>query len=129
MLENTQDNLFEFWSKDQNEASRMPRLLLSDSPVTVDGQGCTEIILFTEDAKREEVDFTVFPNPTTNDIHIKYHSIPTECLIEIFSITGQRCMQQFIEPLGDTIRVNVDLLSPGIYFISLNGHMRRFVIN
>jgi hypothetical protein len=58
------------------------------------------------------VDFTLYPNPTVNELHLKTTNIPKS--LTIIDLTGK---QHTISSYSDTI--DVSILTPGTYFIQL----------
>jgi len=58
------------------------------------------------------VDFTLYPNPTVNELHLKTTNIPKS--LTIIDLTGK---QHTISSYSDNI--DVSILTPGTYFIQL----------
>ena len=58
------------------------------------------------------VDFTLYPNPTLNELHLKTTNIPKS--LTIIDLTGK---QHTISSYSDNI--DVSILTPGTYFIQL----------
>ncbi len=71
--------------------------------------------------------FNLFPNPTSNYIIIDSDIVINE-VVEIFNLAGQRVLQTKIINFSNK-RIDVTLLSKGMYLIKINNKILRFIKN
>jgi len=72
-------------------------------------------------ALQEESTFTLFPNPTNQEINITFTKGVTNPIIQIFTNMGQQIGQFRYEGLQEFLRIDTGNLSPGIYHIRVLG--------
>ncbi len=72
--------------------------------------------------------FEIYPNPTSNNLQIKFNNANKNTSLQIFDVFGNKMIDQQIS--NESISVNTSSLAPGNYFIRLNGERmicKRFV--
>ena len=62
----------------------------------------------------------LFPNPTQNEISIDTHSLTFIKSINIYNNVGQLVFTQIIDNKEDIVKLDVSLLSSGIYFMVID---------
>ncbi|MDA0777438.1 MAG: T9SS type A sorting domain-containing protein [Bacteroidetes bacterium] len=122
-LQEQDDTLvFEDWDSSDGDAGvRTISVELGSKPAEISANS-TETLLdnvlssltdrFTPLKNEYLVDFTLYPNPTVNELHLKTTNIPKS--LTIIDLTGK---QHTISSYSDTI--DVSILTPGTYFIQL----------
>jgi len=122
-LQKQDDTLvFEDWDSSDGDAGvRTISVELGSKPAEISANS-TETLLdnvlssltdrFTPLKNEYLVDFTLYPNPTVNELHLKTTNIPKS--LTIIDLTGK---QHTISSYSDTI--DVSILTPGTYFIQL----------
>ena len=134
-LQEQDDTLvFEDWDSSDGDAGvRTISVELGSKPAEISANS-TETLLdnvlssltdrFTPLKNEYLVDFTLYPNPTVNELHLKTTNIPKS--LTIIDLTGK---QHTISSYSDTI--DVSILTPGTYFIQLIYHdhieSRKFI--
>ena len=93
----------------------------------------TKIILLDKSTGLNEVnaktDFTIFPNPSHDNITILLEGIQLKPSyeIQIFNVVGKLILSKNILS-NETISIDIEMLSKGIYFIKLdNGNVKKWV--
>jgi hypothetical protein len=146
------DNGSAYLSGTQLDGSGHLRVTVSDNKITVDYVRAILPKHETSDKKNRDVVFTyfinksagfntvdnefnwsVFPNPTTNDINIMLnHFSETELIIELFNIQGQILNRINLMNIDNNMPLNLKMtdnygnqLHSGIYFIRLLGKNRN----
>ena len=122
-LQEQDDTLvFEDWDSSDGDAGvRTISVELGSKPAEISANS-TETLLdnvlssltdrFTPLKNEYLVDFTLYPNPTVNELHLKTTNIPKS--LTIIDLTGK---QHTISSYSDTI--DVSILTQGTYFIQL----------
>ena len=80
--------------------------------------------------KFEEPSFTLYPNPTKGEIHIKFNDIqarPEE--IRITDLTGRTLKEIIVDPNVNEVVYTLSGLPEGMYLINLGGETKKLVIN
>jgi len=81
--------------------------------------------------ENETSTFSVYPNPTTGELHIGYAMCDNEmCDIEIYDVMGRRVATVNTHPCADTEHsrsINVEFLPTGMYFIKIGEKTAKFV--
>jgi len=82
----------------------------------------TSLISRLKDITQENILFTIFPNPSSDFIEIKFSAKEIESAVDqvqIYNVIGQQVMKlsDFVEILP---RMDISSLSPGIYTIRLS---------
>lgn len=72
--------------------------------------------------EREELFWTIYPNPATENIYLKLFSPRFRETIEIYNIYGNLMKSLIIN--ASTININIADLPNGVYFVRLRGNMR-----
>jgi cytochrome c peroxidase len=70
----------------------------------------------------KELDFTIYPNPTINNLNINYPDYFTNTQVQIFSTGGRLVMSQIISS-----SLNVSNLKKGVYFIKIGDVVKKFI--
>jgi hypothetical protein len=77
-------------------------------------------------AESDELAFTIYPNPSENNITIKSANDPI-ALVEIYNVLGQRVLNlNFSERLSENI--NISSLNSGLYLVKINANTTRRLI-
>ncbi|MFK7907216.1 MAG: T9SS type A sorting domain-containing protein, partial [Chitinophagales bacterium] len=86
-----------------------------------------ETILLDKE-KNNEGKMTVFPNPASNELMVKYEAAEnTKVSVELYSLEGKKVGTQSIEALKgeNTIRLNTSQLPTGMYLLKVNESNRH----
>jgi hypothetical protein len=62
-------------------------------------------------------EITIFPNPAENYCIIKNYSLSNSDMIQIFDIYGRRTEAKCNKISGESIQIELDALSAGIYYL------------
>ena len=78
----------------------------------------------------DDNEFSVYPNPAGNFIHISYSGYSSNLNVRVFNLTGQQMLEQRFS--GNDLSFDISSLSPGVYLISLENEtdgkrIKRFV--
>jgi hypothetical protein len=78
-------------------------------------------------ASEVEKELVIYPNPTSELLHVEQHVAPTVCY-QIESLHGQLLLEQISHSSQDTI--SVERLKPGIYFLRLKDQniVQQFIV-
>jgi choice-of-anchor B domain-containing protein len=77
-------------------------------------------------AESDELAFSIYPNPSENNITIKSANDPI-ALVEIYNVLGQRVLNlNFSERLSENI--NISSLNSGLYLVKINANTTRRLI-
>lgn len=73
----------------------------------------------------------LYPNPTTKDLNLTFTTKTPIESVSVYSINGQLIMVEMIEPtIGENkVSLNVESLSPGVYFTKVGIKTFKFVKN
>jgi len=100
-------------------------ILYNDSEPVVNPDDTTEIPIIDTISTTVEndniINTTIFPNPTTDKLNIKFSAMAEDINIEIFSETGQKMFDQKFNFVEDVI-INVDNFNSGLYFIKIRNN-------
>jgi hypothetical protein len=94
-----------------------------------DVNGCTfsdsSVIEVVDPNSIEEMDasWSIYPNPTEGTLLIRGIQQPQK--LEIFDVSGRKLME--VDSYNDGDPINVTSLSTGIYQVSIEGKMQRFI--
>lgn len=72
--------------------------------------------------------FTLFPNPATSNITIQFQNEIQDDLVTIYSISGQKVLQEKIMAENNQFHVNTSNLQSGIYFVEIGNARMKFVV-
>ena len=80
------------------------------------------------------IELTIFPNPTSEMLHVKWENIDTQnSVLSILDNTGRIIRHLDISPLQQAFTINIQDLSPGMYQLQLStAHFeinRKFVVS
>ena len=84
-----------------------------------------------KDLSKENVNFTIMPNPTSDFISVAYdfsHLNQPNISVELKNIQGKTVLREQLINLKGTIIIHVSSLSQGIYFVKINNRMKKVVI-
>jgi len=77
--------------------------------------------------KKDNSDFSIYPNPAHNSIVIMNNKLQTtNKKIEILDITG-KVVRQFFKHDTQNLRFDVSTLNNGIYFIKIGSHIQKLI--
>ncbi len=77
-------------------------------------------------SESEELQFSIYPNPSENNITIKSTNDPIS-IVEIYNVLGQRVLNlNFSERLSENI--NISSLNSGLYLVKINANTTRRLI-
>ena len=122
-LQEQDDTLvFEDWDSSDGDAgvstisvelgSKLAEISANSTETLLDNMLSSLTDRFTPLKNEYLVDFTLYPNPTVNELHLKTTNIPKS--LTIIDLTGK---QHTISSYSDNI--DVSILTPGTYFIQL----------
>lgn len=91
-----------------------------------------EATFHIESFKQDQA-FTIFPNPVKDKLYIDFKEIPMSSLkIDIFNTMGARIGNFSYGSSENTITINVDGLTPGLYFLRIkhgnSKHTAKFIV-
>ena len=72
--------------------------------------------------------FNIYPNPATNEILVNATSTLNEILVEIYDLKGLKLFSSNENP-SNTIKINLNGLDAGMYFLLVNNKAMKFVKN
>jgi hypothetical protein len=75
----------------------------------------------TSIANASSENVSIYPNPVTSQLNIRFNETSNYKNISLFDFTGKLVLQQNIENVSGNAIVNVEMLKSGIYFIRLTG--------
>jgi len=81
--------------------------------------------LSTEEVKRSLNDFQMYPNPTTQGIHIRLNSNDRNAWVKIFNVLGEEVATRRIS--SAETHMNIERLKPGIYHVSIETDTQKMV--
>ena len=82
--------------------------------------------LATENVGKPSFEFSVFPNPASEEINVKGKDLAKISKVEIFDITGKLVLE-IDKPFVLKNNINISKLSPGIYIIKLGDFSEKFI--
>ncbi len=86
---------------------------------------------FTSVEQLEELEATLYPNPTSGSFFIRFHE-PSTSIIEVYSVDGKLLSRQSFNS-GSSIQVDVSNLKSGLYLVSISTESsattKRLIIN
>ncbi|MEP7169045.1 MAG: T9SS type A sorting domain-containing protein [Bacteroidota bacterium] len=74
-----------------------------------------------------QLPFSIYPNPATQTITLKWNKEQKEKQITINDLFGREVFKSNIYNLTSTIEINISFLSPGIYFLKAGNEVKKFV--
>ena len=81
-------------------------------------------IQFMNHIEINALDFSIYPNPASNEIKIKLPTAAKDATLNIFSNTGQLAISEKLSALEKTI--DISSLGTGVYFIRINHEKSSF---
>jgi hypothetical protein len=127
------------WSEPFGNVTVAENLVAGNYSVEVtDSNGCQEFLEFVIDLMTNTIEYQpysflmVYPNPTSGKIFLTGLGIIDIKEITIFDVEGKQLTDWCIEPGGSEVRIDLGLLSPGLYqIIAISGdgkvYTSRFV--
>lgn len=87
---------------------------------------CTNGNLATKDIQTPTNDFVIYPNPTSQNINVKFKSDEKEIKVEIIDAKGSVVSSKKITSRNGNFdeKLNIESLSNGVYFIKINGNKK-----
>jgi choice-of-anchor B domain-containing protein len=77
-------------------------------------------------SESEQLEFSIYPNPSENNITIKSTNDPIT-IVEVYNVLGQRVLNlNFSERLSENI--NISSLKPGLYLVKINANTTKRLI-
>jgi fibronectin type 3 domain-containing protein len=70
-------------------------------------------------AQSQEKEFTIYPNPAQNVLHIAGNNSGKEYSIDIFDINGRIMQTETWKDNGAELQLNISRLIPGVYFVKI----------
>lgn len=71
--------------------------------------------------------FNIFPNPITNELNINIQNMSANSTIEIYDEVGRIIFSSNISKYSNSISINTQALISGIYFIKINGVVKKII--
>jgi hypothetical protein len=63
--------------------------------------------------------FSVFPNPASDKVFIRFQKQPVSATINIYDLSGRLVMSEEVVSNGETSELNISHLTPGLYIVQL----------
>lgn len=102
---------------------------------TLTGSGCDLSVSVNEDKKQFESDFVIFPNPSSHDLNVSYHTDNSEkTTISILDMNGRKlvCSTTVCAIGSNEKTLDVGRLKNGLYFIEIENaagkKLKKFII-
>jgi hypothetical protein len=77
-----------------------------------------------------EKPFIIFPNPANNYIHIKWVQSPQNDLVgNLYDALGAAILSYILPAGSSQITLDISTLSPGLYYLQMNGSTAKFIKN
>jgi len=96
---------------------------------TTDSYGCLDIsppvVITGEDNLSSDMVFDVFPNPASSDIQIEVGSQWIGKEYEFYDVCGKMVTSAII--INEKSIFDISAISKGVYFIKVNGYVRKFM--
>lgn len=77
-------------------------------------------------AKDDNAFFEIYPNPSNDEINIKITGFNTNLELILFDATMKKIDSDFIT--NDNHKMATNTLSSGIYFLSVNNHLKKLIV-
>jgi hypothetical protein len=74
-------------------------------------------------------DLHIFPNPANDFLHINIHPTSERIKIEIINSFGIVALHQTVNQNNGNVTISIADLSPGVYFVKINGLTQKFIKN
>ena len=96
---------------------------------TSTGVSRMEAIASNAEEEASQNAFRLFPNPVRSELHLQFPENYTQKdnQVEIFNVAMQSIREQPIAVRPGTVRLNLEDLQPGIYFVRVGEHMEKFL--
>jgi len=101
--------------------------------VVTDSNGCTSTLDVTVGSvvgiadNINDMGVSVYPNPNTGEFYISFTNFEGDVAIELTDVAGKLIYSDFrTVQTNQILEVNIDAVSTGMYFITLNGNNRSF---
>lgn len=73
-------------------------------------------------------DFNLFPNPATEELTIRINEIKdADLAVIVYNSLGETVINQQIQIVNNSIRLNVSNLSIGVYYLQIGNYSRKFI--
>jgi hypothetical protein len=82
--------------------------------------------LTTETPELSNFEFSIYPNPVANVLHVKGENISKITKAQIYDITGKLILE-FEKPFVFKNNIDVSELSSGLYFIKIGDFSEKFI--
>ncbi|MEZ5012994.1 MAG: sulfatase-like hydrolase/transferase [Chitinophagales bacterium] len=86
------------------------------------GNGCSRVIKHNAILMREgepEMQWTVYPNPASTDLHILFREHLTDATITVVNIMGQQCASEHIAGVLNDYTLDISALPAGTYLLEV----------
>jgi hypothetical protein len=72
--------------------------------------------------------FSLYPNPTSSTITLQFENQINSDFVTVYSISGQKVLQEKIKADNNQLNVNTSHLQAGIYFVEVGSSRMKFVV-
>jgi len=93
------------------------KIVLATRTMTIEVLEAEGFILNISEGKTATA--TIYPNPATNNINIKFENVEGPAQVRIANINGQVVLDQQIFVANDVVNVNLPGIKPGVYFVNI----------
>lgn len=88
---------------------------------------CTLALTDIDDVSKDESRLKVYPNPSNGTFVIDYPFVHGD-VISVYNASGQLILMQYVDSNADVQSIELDDVSPGIYFIQVGGIGKKVIV-
>jgi Secretion system C-terminal sorting domain len=119
----TKDNGFLLTGHGANRDTINPLIVSKGWILKVDSLGCEIPVCITSSEEPEPTEetkeFTIFPNPGSGAVEVRWSPETGTGLLEVFNLNGMRLVQQQVALQSGTVQLSLDGRPAGIYVVRL----------
>ncbi|MBC3757717.1 T9SS type A sorting domain-containing protein [Hyunsoonleella sp. SJ7] len=90
------------------------------NPAVITNTFETEFIATLSNSGRQQVEFSMHPNPASSVVELQVHHNTNDLDVAIYSIQGKKVLSITLESTNKPARIDVSKLSEGLYFFTVN---------
>lgn len=94
-----------------------------DSTITLN----LTVICSLTDTQEQNI-FTLYPNPTTDNITITFSSLPKDNEIRLYNIQGSLIKEYSLDKSSKTFVIDCKRLKKGVYFLKIDTFIRKLIV-